>query len=134
MVGRYFAYSASLNGMTVLSPSLPPVSWTTTRIVSFAPGLPASGAAMAVRLRNRGTVRPQATRPVDFRKSRRVGIMGPSLIQLKFGQCQHQMADGPDTMVSGVGVGPVARRALLPRRLQVVEQARRCLGRGVALQ
>src|SRR5581483_972482 len=74
-VGRSLAYSGSANGMTVLRPSLPPVSWTTTRMVSLAPGRPAAPAARAVRPRNVGTVRPQATSPEVVRNSRRVGDM-----------------------------------------------------------
>src|SRR5690349_718324 len=68
-------YSACTNGMTVLRPSLPPVSWAMTRMVSWAPGAPARPAARAVRPRKVGTLRPQATRPEVFRKSRRVGDM-----------------------------------------------------------
>src|SRR5437660_6900141 len=65
--------------MTVLSPSLPPVSCTTTRMVSFAPGLEASGAAKAVRARKLGTEAPAAIRVEARRKSRRL-CMGRLLI------------------------------------------------------
>ena len=96
--------------MTVLRPSLPPVSWTTTRMVSLAPGVPASGAAAAVRPRNVGTVRPQATRLEVFEKlAAGLGHGHPPLsaawtrrlssLQLKLRQRQHQMAQGPDRMV-----------------------------------
>src|SRR6266851_2285219 len=71
MVGRSFVYSGSANGMTVFKPSLPPVSWITTRMVSLAPALSDGGAARAVRLRKAGTVSPMATRDDVFRKSRR---------------------------------------------------------------
>src|SRR5215204_1550462 len=64
--------------MTVLRPSLPPVSWTTTRMVSLLPGAAASPAANAVRPRNVGTLAPKATSPDVFRNSRRVADMtGP---------------------------------------------------------
>src|SRR5438552_8426631 len=82
-IGRSLAYSGSANGTTVLSPSLPPVSCTTTRIVSLAPGLPAVGAANAVRLMKVGTLRPQATRLADFRNSRRVPYMAVSFVLKK---------------------------------------------------
>ena len=52
-----------VEGMTVLRPSLPPVSWTTTRMVSLPPGLSDAGARAAARLRKAGTFRPQAARP-----------------------------------------------------------------------
>src|SRR5205085_632153 len=84
-VGRSRGYSGSLNGMTVLRPSLPPVSWTTTSTVSFDPGLPRSGAARAVRVRKVGTLRPQATRPEVLRKSRRVGDMDHSSLPVATG-------------------------------------------------
>src|SRR5262245_25213449 len=61
--------------MTVLRPSLPPVSWTTTRIVSFDPAEPVTGAASAVLPRNGGTVAPKPRRVDVARKSRRV-VMG----------------------------------------------------------
>src|ERR1700733_3935750 len=112
--------------MTVFSPSLPPVSWTTTRIASLFPGLPASPAASAVRPRKVGTLRPQVTRPEVFRKSRRVGDMislrplslakavsprfckgqrttdkGHVSVQLKLRQRQNQMAHRPDRVGGG---------------------------------
>src|SRR5438552_321719 len=63
--------------MTVLSPSLPPVSCSMTRTVSLAPGSPAAPAARAVRARNAGAAAPHAMSPVDLRKSRRLNMLGP---------------------------------------------------------
>src|SRR5262245_25429381 len=77
IAGRYLAYNSSLNGMTVLRPSFPPVSWTTTRMVSLAPSFAASGAARAVRARNVGTVAPSPTRDDTFRNSRRLVMSDP---------------------------------------------------------
>src|SRR5207248_1808893 len=120
-VGRSFAYSGSLKGTTVLRPSLPPVSSTTTRMVSLAPLLPAGPAARAVRPRKVGTVSPQPTSPaearVDLRKSRRsvvtegssnrVGRWRPGLIELELREGQDEVAQGPHGVVGGVLGRPV---------------------------
>ena len=120
--------------MTVFRPSLPPVSSTTTRMVSLAPGLSAVGAARAVRLRKPGTFRPQATRPLAasdvFRKSRRFGswmlldwrclqwrsaVDAASVngsIQLKLRQRQHQMAQARGRGGRRRRLGPVDRHRL----------------------
>src|ERR1700677_2459829 len=60
--------------MTVLRPSLPPVSWMTTRMLSRAPGWPAGLACAAVRHRKPGTPAPSAMRLDDLRNERRVNI------------------------------------------------------------
>src|SRR5262245_11211235 len=113
--------------MTVLRPSLPPLSSTTTRMVSLAPFLPSGAAARAVRLTKPGTFNPHATRLETAevrRKSRRV-VMANLLrgsIQLELGKRQHQMAQGADAMVGDVLGHPVDRRfAVLGLRV-IVEQ------------
>ena len=69
---RYLAYPSSLKGTTVLMPSLPPSSWTTTRMRSSFSG----PAACAVRARKPGSVGARAIRDESrrprARKSRRV--------------------------------------------------------------
>src|SRR6516162_10035940 len=57
--------------MTVLRPSLPPSSWTTTRMLPLAflaPSAPSTAAELA---RKVGTVAPQASRADDPRPNRR---------------------------------------------------------------
>src|SRR5438552_15833848 len=103
--------------MTVLRPSLPPVICTTTRMVSRAPGLSAVGGWAAVLLKKPGTHGPRATRLDVFRKSRRfmgfscqdmpISNRHPQLVQLKFGQRQHQMAQRADALIGGVLSGPI---------------------------
>src|SRR5690348_15368592 len=116
--------------MTVLSPSLPPVNWTTTRIVSFAPGFAASGAASAVRARNVGTVAPRPTRDDAFKKSRRFVMAAPfGLAQLVLGQGHHEVAQADDVVFGGVLGGPVRRDPLLARRGGVVDDFRPRLAR-----
>src|SRR5271155_1011396 len=107
-------------------PSLPPVSCTTTRMVSLAPALSALGAARAVRWIKPGVLNPRATRLLDFKKLRREENMrfprkafmgrasagalrhpGRALLKLKFRQGQHQVTNGADALVGRVLRRPV---------------------------
>src|SRR5262245_29935783 len=143
-VGRRLAYSGSLNGTTVFSPSLPPVSSTTTRMVSLPPFFDGPAAASAVRRTNSGMLAPQATTPEACRKSRRVNMEASSCrerpprrssssrnategvpyrsIQLELRQRQHQVAQRADTLVGGVLLGPVHGHLLGLRLLLIIEQ------------
>src|SRR5688572_19735051 len=117
--------------MTVLRPSLPPVSWTTTRTVSLAPGLSAGGAARAVRPRNAGTLAPNPSSDDWRRKARRVvigrvsggGTPQAASVQLELGQGQHQMRDGAHAVVRPIVRRPVDRVLGRLCLLEVVEQA-----------
>src|SRR5947209_649673 len=125
--------------MTVLSPSLPPVSWITTRMVSFAPRLSLGAVAAAVRVKNDGTVRPRLTRlplaSADCKNARRVGFMvGSFSIELECRQGQHQVAQRPYPVIGGVLARPVDRHGLPVRLGLVIEQPGPRLGRDVALQ
>src|ERR1700674_4398048 len=94
--------------MTVLRPSLPPVSWTTTRIVSRAPARWATGAWAAVLLRKLGTLAPRAIMLEFLRKARRVSMAGTPWAWIKFNQAEIP----EDTTPGGTGRGRVGR----PRR------------------
>src|SRR5262245_2205044 len=123
--------------MTVLRPSLPPVSSMTTRMVSFAPGFFDGGAAAAVRLRNTGTLTPSATRPDSCRKSRRFMDCSPSVsctplpsgergeksVELEFGLSQHQVTQGADAILGGVLGRPVHRHLHLVRVFLVLQES-----------
>src|SRR5262249_17959426 len=148
--------------MTVFRPSLPPVSWMTTRMVSRAPGRLAGGEASAVRLRKPGTVEPSATRlPLAsevFRKSRRVGVMffliqgihqpaaparavplvarraGWVSTKLEFRQPQHQLAQRAHPVVGGILGGPVHGHVLFAGLRRVLQETIAGRRRHIALQ
>ena len=104
---RCRAYSSSRNGTTVLIPSLPPSSWTTTRMRPSRSGR----AAIAVRVRKPGSIGASVSRDERCKRSRRVIIEGSSSGETVSGGDQVNWASGRASRSATARLNTLVRRA-----------------------